>query len=131
MFDRGRAMLARAAMLVPVPIHRPRLLNRKFNQAALLALELSKLCGVPTEMFILKKYRSTPPQGKLSAAMRSQNVQNSFSVSNPAMVVGRSILLVDDVATTGATLQSCAQTLILAGATEVQALTLARSLRNT
>ena len=109
--------------VVPVPLHRSRLRKRGFNQAALLARGLAGRINSPVSD-TLQVVRTTRDQVELSAAERRRNVAGAFSASTPAR--GR-ILLVDDVFTTGATTSACATALLSAGATEVHAVTLCRT----
>jgi ComF family protein len=122
----GGALLAEADLLVPVPLHPWRLFRRRYNQAALLALELSRLSGVPVWPDALRRIRATPPQGRLSGRARHRNVRGAFRLRQPQAVAGRRILLIDDVMTTGATLEECARLLRMGGASGVDVLTLAR-----
>lgn len=122
----GRVALANADAIVPVPLHRFRLMQRRFNQSALLARALSQRCEVPMEAHILLRVRRTPSQGGLSAAGRRRNVQGAFTVTDSEKLKGKRLVLVDDVMTTGATLESCARTLKRAGAVRVDAVCLAR-----
>ena len=124
----GAALLAEADLLAPVPLHWTRLLARRFNQAGLLANALGRLSGLPVVVDALIRRRRTPSQGRLGRQGRQENVQGAFRV-NPrraAALKGRRVLLIDDVMTTGATLESCARTLRRGGAGAVDALTLAR-----
>lgn len=122
----GRVALADADMLMPVPLHRIRLLHRRFNQSALLARALSKRCGVPLAAHNLLRSRQTPTQAGLSAKGRRRNVQGAFTVAEDAHIKGQRVVLIDDVMTTGATLESCTRTLKRAGAARVDVLCLAR-----
>lgn len=128
----GRPLLEETDLIVPVPLHRVRLWQRRFNQAALLAAAMARATDVPTDAMALIRVKSTKSQGAMpSASARRRNVQGAFRVPagrKPA-VEGRVILLVDDVYTTGATLESCARALKRAGASRVLALTLARVVR--
>jgi len=108
-------------IVVPVPLHWRRRRQRGFNQAEALARTL----GMPWRN-ALRRTRRTPSQTELPAAQRHRNVREAFALRRRAAVSGRSILLVDDVATTGATLEACAEVLRAAGAREVRALTVAR-----
>lgn len=112
--------------LVPVPLHWWRWLRRGFNQSALLARELSGRTGLPLLEGALQRVRATPQQALLTRGGRRRNVARAFQVARPALVAGRRLMLVDDVYTTGATLNACAAELKKAGATHVSTLTLAR-----
>jgi ComF family protein len=122
----GRVCLAHADMILPVPLHPTRLMRRRFNQSMLLAKALSKRCNVPMNVDCLRRTRRTPTQGGLSAKGRRRNVQGAFRVENKDRIQGRRLVLIDDVMTTGATLESCARTLKRAGAARVDAICLAR-----
>jgi ComF family protein len=128
----GRPLLEEADLIVPVPLHRFRLWRRRYNQAAVIAKDLARTAGKPYEPTLLQRLRATPSQGKMpSAKARRRNMLGAFAVPKPrrAEVKGRTVLLVDDVLTTGATLDACARSLKRAGATRVLALTLARVVR--
>jgi ComF family protein len=115
-----------ADLLVAVPLHGRRQRLRGYNQSALLARELSRLCGLPVAERGLARRRSTPPQARSAdAAARRRSVAGAF-VADRRWVEGKRILLIDDVMTTGATLDACAQALRQAGAASVWALTFAR-----
>lgn len=124
----GADALEGADGLIPIPLHAHRLRKRRFNQSFLLARALSQTCGLPVEPHILARTRATPSQGGLSAKARQRNVAGAFTVREAAkpFVRGRRFVLVDDVHTTGATLQACARVLKRAGAEDVTAITLAR-----
>ena len=124
----GRRCLDGADFLVPVPLHYQRRIKRRYNQSALLARALAKVSASKFDPDILERIRPTPTQGGRSASGRRRNVQGAFRVREAAIerLQGRKIVLIDDVMTTGATLESCARTLKRAGAKEVAALTLAR-----
>lgn len=123
----GAELLADADLIVPVPLHRWRLLSRRFNQAALLAAEVSRLAGVPARMQVLERTRRTSPQVGRTRDQRQRNVQGAFRVraGGGGEVEGQRIVLVDDVMTTGATLAACARALKRAGAERVDVLVLA------
>ena len=124
----GRTLVSEADTIVPVPLHWRRQWARRFNQSALLAEVLSKASGVPVTHRALKRVKATPQQVGLSQSARALNVQGAFRVppNSKAEVVGRRILLVDDVLTSGATMDACARALLRAGAAQVDALTFAR-----
>jgi len=115
-----------AELIVPVPLHRARLQERGFNQALVLARFLFPAEGKRIVPDLLIRTRSTHPQVSLSGRERRQNLGGAFAVRRPEQVAGRRLLLVDDVLTTGTTLNECAKVLLAHGAAEVQALTLAR-----
>jgi ComF family protein len=129
----GHELLSDAHLIAPVPLHRWRLLARRYNQSALLANQLGRLTGVPVVPDLLVRRRNTPSQGHLSRAGRSRNVAGAFAVPprRAWRVRGRSVVLVDDVLTTGATVAACARVLKRAGARRVDVLTLARVVRPT
>ncbi len=113
-------------VLVPVPLHPGRLRERGYNQSSLLARELSKLTGLPLLDDCLVRLRHTPPQAKTpTGAERRSNVESAFS-SHDGKLRGKGVVLVDDVSTSGATLDACAQALKVGGVTSVWGLTLAR-----
>lgn len=127
----GSILLAEADLVAPVPLHRWRLLRRRYNQAALLAGALVRGTAVPAVMDLLERRRATPSQGGLSRAQRRRNVQGAFAVRDRHRdrARGRTVLLVDDVLTTGATAEACTRVLLQAGAARVDVLTLARVVR--
>lgn len=118
---------AGADLLVPVPLHPSRRRDRGFNQARLLARDLARLRGLRVLDGCLVKVRNAPPQAGLRAADRERNVVRAYAVRRPDRVRGRTLVLVDDVSTTGATLRECARVLTEAGAKEVRAVTLAQA----
>jgi ComF family protein len=113
-------------LVVPVPLSRRRLAERGYNQAAMLAFPLSLLLETKYRPGALRKIVETRTQVGLNIAERNTNMKNAFK-ANPVIVSGKSILLIDDVMTTGATLNECARALLQAGAVKVNALTLART----
>ena len=126
-------LLREADVVVPVPLHRWRLLRRRYNQAALLARCLAAPVGKPMAAGLLLRRRRTPSQGGLSRAGRIANMRGAFAVSarDSGGFRDRSVLLVDDVMTTGATVGECARVLRRAGAARVDVVTLARVVRPT
>jgi ComF family protein len=125
----GMALLAEPdALLVPVPLHWTRLAWRGFNQAALLADALHRTSGVAVDKHALIRTQRTKPQQGLDRAARQSNIRKAFAVRPAAAgrLVGRSVILVDDVITTGATAAACTKALLKAGAKSVDVLTLAR-----
>jgi len=128
----GKTMLMESDVVVPVPLHAARLWSRRYNQSAELARILSRRAGKTYAPQVLERVRRTPSQGEMpSAAARRRNVAGAFRVhkANGAVVHGRTVLLVDDVLTTGATADSCARALKRAGAKAVFVLALARVVR--
>ena len=120
----GKDLLAlwKPQIIIPVPLHRRKQRIRGFNQAELLAKELSRYAGIPVDTAILKKCHATRSQKKLDAAERKKNLQKAFQVvGNPA---GMRILLIDDVYTTGSTMDVLAKLLLEKGASHVYFLTL-------
>lgn len=124
----GRDVLGGADGLVPVPLHWRRLWARRFNQSAALALEISRQSGVPVLAESLKRRRSTRQQVGLSKSERAGNVQGAFTVTErgKAEIVGRRLILIDDVLTSGATAEACARALLRADAAQVDVLVFAR-----
>jgi ComF family protein len=124
----GRELLAGADALIPVPLHWRRLWSRRFNQSAALAGAISQYCGVPVLHEALKRVRATPQQVGLSKSERADNVQGAFRVpvDRKAQVVGRRLVLIDDVLTSGATVDTCARALLRARAAHVDLLVFAR-----
>ena len=124
----GRELTDGADALVPVPLHWRRLWTRRFNQAAALARAVSESCGVPVLDDALKRMRATPQQVGLNRADRATNVQGAFQVAEERTdaVAGRRLVLVDDVLTSGATVDTCARALLRAGAAQVDVLVFAR-----
>jgi ComF family protein len=118
----------KAELVIPVPLHVRRLRQRGFNQAGLLAGGVGRHFDLPVRFDILRRRFWTEPQTRLKRADRLVNVKNAFEVKNPAAVENRSVLLVDDVYTTGTTVGECAKVLKAAGAEAVHAVTVSRAL---
>ncbi len=122
----GAELLAEADLLVPVPLHPVRLWRRRFNQAAALAREVSRQTHVPCDLAALRRVKATRSQVGLSRTRRAENVQGAFKVAEAADVKGRKIVIVDDVLTSGATLNAASRVLLRAGASRVDVLVFAR-----
>lgn len=124
----GRELLAEADVLTPVPLHWRRQWARRFNQSAALAGAISALCHVPVAHGSLKRVRATPQQVGLSKTERADNVQGAFRVpaEHRADIAGRRVVLIDDVLTSGATVDACARALLRAGAAHIDVLVFAR-----
>ena len=122
----GVELLSTCDVIVPVPLHRWRLLMRTYNQAALLANALGKLAGKAVAVDALRRIKATPSQGGLSRSARARNVGGAFAVTAPEQVAGKRVLLIDDVFTTGATAEACTRALLAADAAAVDVLVLAR-----
>lgn len=112
--------------LVPVPLHHIRFRERGFNQAEELANLIAPRTGKPV-WNALRRIRNTPTQTKLDREERAENLRGAFVVKKPAMVKGRHLLLVDDVFTTGSTVEECSRILLKAGAASVRVITVARA----
>jgi len=118
--------LAGEAVLTPVPLHKRRLRERGYNQSELLAKEAALQSGLAFDATLLQRIRYTRTQAKLSKTARSRNVAGAFRVVRPEAVQGRTVVLVDDLFTTGHTLNECAKTLRCCGCERVYCLTLVR-----
>lgn len=114
------------AAVVAVPLHRRRRRQRGYNQAELLAESVAGFIGAPLKRRVLRKLEDRPPQAELSAASRWSNASGAYRAVVPPSLEGKDLLLVDDVFTTGATVESCARALRRAGAGAVDVLTVAR-----
>lgn len=125
MVNAGKEVLDGADLLTCVPLHWKRLLARKYNQAAVLAAAVSKICAVPSDPIVLKRIKSTPKQG--TRRERFENVKDAFAFNPDRPVKGKIIVLIDDVVTTGATADACARELLKNGAGEVRLLTFAKA----
>ncbi len=122
MRERGAGLIEGAACAIPVPLHPSRRRHRGFNQAA----DLARQMGIPV-VAALRRVRPTPTQTSLPAAQRHRNVRDAFTATRAGRsLAGTAVVLIDDVSTTGATLDACARALKQAGIAEVRALTAAR-----
>ena len=114
------------SLLVPVPLHIRRLRERGFNQSLLLAKEMGRKYKLPVNFSLLKRCKFTLTQTGLNKTEREKNIKGAFTVVDKKEVAGENIILIDDVYTTGATINECAKVLLKAGAQKVAVLTLAR-----
>ena len=117
------------AVLVPVPLHRARLWQRGFNQSALVARELARRLSIPSNATSLRRVKRTPPLKGMSPLQRRKTVAGAFKVPDKSAVAGKTIILVDDVLTTGSTAEACARALKQAGAARVELISWARVVR--
>ena len=115
------------SMLIPVPLHRVRQRERGYNQSEILARTISKLLSITVSTNHIRRIKNTKPQVKLNAMERVQNVASAFALKNRGEVANKKVILVDDVFTTGTTLNECAKILKGAGVKYVLALTTARA----
>lgn len=128
----GGVLITQADYFVPVPLHRHRLLSRRYNQSALLAQLLARRADRSCLAGALLRKRATPSQGYMNYKDRRKNVRNAFAIhpKYEATIKNKSILLIDDVYTTGSTVKECAETLLRAGASTVNVLCIARTVRD-
>jgi ComF family protein len=124
----GRKILDGADMLIPVPLHWRRAWHRRYNQSGALGRSIERACGVKLRSDILQRVRRTEQQVGLSRSQRASNVQGAFKVSadRQGEIQGRRVILVDDVLTSGATVDACARALLRAKAAQVDVLVFAR-----
>jgi ComF family protein len=124
----GRELLAGADMLVPVPLHWRRAWHRRYNQSGALGRAIERQSGVTLRGDLLQRVRRTEQQVGLSRSQRASNVQGAFKVSpdRQAEIAGRRVVLIDDVLTSGATVDACARALLRAKAAQVDVLVFAR-----
>lgn len=125
----GAALLREAELLIPVPLHRFRLLSRRYNQAALLARALSRLSGRPVAVDALRRVRRTAKLSALDAEARRRELRDAIALHprRGHVVAGKRVLLVDDVMTSGATMAACTEALLASGAVSVDVLVAARA----
>lgn len=128
MLRAGSELLPDADLVVPVPLHRRRFFQRRFNQSAELGRHVARLAGLPFSAEALTRNRRTRQQVGLRANERQDNVRGAFRVVDASAIRGRRVLLIDDVITTGATVAAVSQALMKAGAREVDVLAFARAL---
>ena len=126
-----RAVFAGADVILPIPLSKQRHLDRGFNQAEVIAGFVSRSIGIPVDRMSLIRKRHTPIHRiAMDDKARELTVQNAFEVARPKLISGKSVLLVDDVFTSGATASNCARVLKKSGATTVNIFTLARAVMN-
>ena len=126
----GRDWLGPGTVLVPVPLHRWRLWQRGFNQAALLARAVARRSGSSLAVDALIRAKPTRSSQGMGRRARAANVRGAFKVGRPAAIKDKEIILIDDVLTTGATAEACTRVLLRAGARRVRVLTWARVVRD-
>lgn len=128
MLRAGEEILAQSDYLVPVPLHRWRILRRRYNQSGLMAQYLSKETGIPVFLDLIERHKATVVQGHLRINERQKNVRNAFMILDKykEKIKNKHICLIDDVFTTGATVNECTKILLKSGAASVNILTLAR-----
>lgn len=128
----GRNFLLDADAIIPVPLHHTRLIARRYNQAAIMAKYLEKTTEKPAIIDALLRTRATPPQGHLTIDQRQKNVSKAFTLKKKYenQIKDKKIVLVDDVYTTGATVNECTKVLKSGGAQEVHILTIARVVKD-
>jgi ComF family protein len=124
----GRDVLPGADLLVPVPLHPHRLLQRRFNQSQILAAGIARVTGLPVDALSLERVKATAAQVGLTGEQRRDNLQGAFKVkpTAKALLAGRAVVLVDDVLTTGATVEAATRALRRVGVRSVDVLTFAR-----
>lgn len=130
MHKAGADLFTENTVLIPVPLHYSRFLQRRYNQSAVLAREVGRLANLPLEYNLVYRSKKTAQQVGLSASQRRRNIEGAFTVRNNFLekLAGRSIIIIDDVYTTGVTCNTLARTLKRAGATNISVLTFARVL---
>jgi len=109
-------LVSQSTLLIPIPLHKTRIRERGYNQSSLLCKAITQEIGIPFEESVLVRIRYTASQTKLDAKKRQQNVENAFAVLNREKILKKTIILVDDVITTGATMNACAGELLRNGA---------------
>ena len=123
---RSDAVVSSQTVIVPVPLHIKRLREREFNQSAIIGSVIGKKYGIPLAANTLMRHRNTKPQVELDGRERKENVIGAFSVEDRTVIEGKEIILVDDVYTSGSTINECAKVLKKNGADKVYVVTIAR-----
>lgn len=133
LYQCGQGIWDQADLIAPVPLHRRRLLYRRYNQSGLLATKLSKMTGVPWDGLVLGRQRNTRSLGGLGPSSRKREVGGAFAINERRAAQcgldGARVVLIDDVLTTGATANACARILKQSGALHVSVITVARVVR--
>ena len=130
LFDRYKNEIGACDFIVAVPLHKKRLRKRKFNQAVILGRDLAKLSEKRFFYDLLLRIKNTTPQVELRKKQRQKNLKNAFRLNEKysSNIIGKKILLIDDVTTTGTTLENCAEILKKFGAAKVVTLTIAKTI---
>lgn len=130
MTQTGAALLEETDIIMPVPLHRIRLFTRRYNQAAMLAQSIGRLSHIPVRVDMLYRTRHNPAQASLNKRQRHKNVRGAFAIRPRTLPIleDQHVLLIDDVITTGATIEECTRTLKKAGAAKVNVLALAKTI---
>lgn len=131
MLRAGEEIMQDADFIISVPMHRLRLITRRYNQAALLANSMAKQSSLPVYHKILLRKKYTKPQASLTFKQRKLNVKGAFIINPKYMdrIINKNIIIVDDVMTTGATIDACIRPLLKAGAASVNVLTIAKTVK--
>ncbi len=128
--SRDESLFLGTDFLVPVPLHPRKERKRGFNQAREIAVWLGKKHSIPCMDNILVKTKNNAAQTTLESKQRWENVKNAYRVKKPALLAGKTVLLIDDVFTTGATINECSRVLKKSGAKEVRCITIAQAVHN-
>ena len=126
----GADIIDAADCVIPVPLHWTRMLKRRYNQAGILARAIADKYKLSFEPQLLKRVKATAPQGVRKVKDRKQNVSKAFHCPSPDQLKGKAVLLIDDVMTSGATVDECAKVLKQAGARAVYVLSIARAVKD-
>jgi len=130
MFDRSKEMLSNIDFIAPIPLHKLRILKRKYNQSAMLAHEISKITKIKIIPDLLKRTRNTKPQASLNKKLRTKNLIKAFTINSKyeEKIKGKNILLIDDVVTTATTIEECSKVLLKSKVNHVCVLTIAKTI---
>ncbi len=132
MLNAGEELIKNSSVITPVPLHKVRLRERKYNQSLVLAKEIALYSKLKLLPDIITRSKNTPSQSGLDQKLRKANVREAFTINHKSKnsIKDKNILLIDDVITTGATINECARVLKLSGAREVFALSFARTVKS-